>query len=784
MKKSLHKGLCLILLFTFILSGCAKQKHELKPNPLPNPSQEIEISNTPLAEMPFDVQVNPENFSLSFKVENHLIPVSEEIENRTVTDYQKNGNTVSWRYPDDEIHVSLTQIQDYLSVEITSENDNNNSFTWPNISSDTYYFPFGEGKRVPAKDVNWQTYLNGQEFNALEQLSMPFWISSYEDYNLLFIMENPYRTKINFSLDSMLAFSVSHEYPAIDNNKTNRFRIYLTDTNPVSAAKLYKNYVIECGNFKTLEQKAASNPNIRKLYGAPFIYLWGEFIISEEDIDWQAFRQAISSPIMDYLQTFSSSVETGNEYLSIINEIKNQDYIAAYQKNVICNYISQLLKQDGFWNPSIFSQSSSKLDKLLTQGYENLSESEKIQVHKYALSENLPMVFVDAEKWMNSSTVNLIHELKEAGIDTAWIGLNSWEQAYAKPELVKVATEQDYLIASYDSYHSIHEPGNEQWITAKFDDTSLYNEATVMNKEGKYESGFQNVGRKLNPTLSLPAVKNRMETIMSNQLSFNSWFIDCDATGEIYDDYTPSHITTQEEDLLARLERMSYIRDQYNFVIGSEGGNDFSASDIAFAHGIELQSFSWIDDDMKINKESPFYIGKYYNPKGGVAEHFSKRIPLKEQYYAVFVNPSYDIPLFKLVYNESVITSYHWDWSTFKIQEATQERMVREVLYNVPPLYHLDADEWENYKEDITNHQSVWSNFSKQAILREMTDFQYVEEDGSVQKTVFGQDLSAVANFCNSAYQYNDIEIPAYSILLQMDGSNTIYTPSISENHL
>ena len=77
--------------------------------------------------------------------------------------------------------------------------------------------------------------------------------------------------------------------------------------------------------------------------------------------------------------------------------------------------------------------------------------------------------------------------------------------------------------------------------------------------------------------------------------------IDCDATGEIYDDYTPSHITTQEEDLAARLERMSYIRDQYHLVIGSEGGNDFAASDIAYAHGIEM----WIRDSLR---RMVFYI--------------------------------------------------------------------------------------------------------------------------------------------------------------------------------
>lgn len=50
----------------------------------------------------------------------------------------------------------------------------------------------------------------------------------------------------------------------------------------------------------------------------------------------------------------------------------------------------------------------------------------------------------------------------------------------------------------------------------------------------------------------------------------NSWFIDCDATGEIFDDYTPSRITNQQQDLEARLKRMAWIRDSFNLVVGSE----------------------------------------------------------------------------------------------------------------------------------------------------------------------------------------------------------------------
>lgn len=82
------------------------------------------------------------------------------------------------------------------------------------------------------------------------------------------------------------------------------------------------------------------------------------------------------------------------------------------------------------------------------------------------------------------------------------------------------------------------------------------------------------------------------------------------------------------------------------------------------------------------------------------------------------MNPQYDIPLFKLVYNDSVIISTHWNWSTFKIHEKTQDRMILEVLYNVSPPYHLDDEQWNEYKEDITAHNKIWSTFSKQFSIK------------------------------------------------------------------
>lgn len=773
----IEKCSCLILAVSF-LAGCAPgSKVTLPTYGQGHGLEETSAASVVLDSKTMDYEINPEDFTLSIQNEYSSVVASLPGEKRVVDHFVKEGEETRWEYPEDQIAVTVVPEKDYLSVTVTSMTKEDNEFRWPNISAESYYMPLGEGKRIPGNDENWRDYLGGQEFTVLEQFSMPFWAAAEGDTAVLYIMENPYRSDLVFSEDGPISFSLVHQYPAIDVEKENRFRIYLTENNPVSAAKIYREYVNEKGRFKTLEQKAAQNPNIKKLYGAPHIYLWGERLIAPEDIQWPEFRKAMDSPVMKRVMELSKTMEGGEEISRELAGIATQEYVGSYQKELVCRTLSDLMRRADFYDPQIFPQTDEQMLRLLERGAASLNESELMQLNKHALAANLPGVFQPVEDWMNSNTVDLMTDLKQAGIDQAWIGLNSWEQAYAKPELVETAEKQGYLISSYDSYHSIHKPGEEQWITAKFPDKTLYESAAVTKKNGEKESGFQGVGRKLNPTLAMTAVEQRMKEIMSGGFPFNSWFIDCDATGEIYDDYTPEHTTTQQEDLKARLDRMAMIRDKYQLVVGSEGGNDFAADTIAFAHGIELKSFSWMDEDMKSKKDSEYFIGAYYNPTGGVAEHFSKQIPVKDEYKTIFVDPRYDVPLFKLVYNDSVITSYHWDWSTFKIAGEVEDRMLREVLYNTPPLYHLDRTEWEKYKTPIADHTKVWSQFSQKAVLEEMTDFKYLKEDGSVQMTSYGEKLSAVANFSDEPFTYANTEIAAHSVLITEDGKSINYKP-------
>ena len=75
--------------------------------------------------------------------------------------------------------------------------------------------------------------------------------------------------------------------------------------------------------------------------------------------------------------------------------------------------------------------------------------------------------------------------MKDSGISNLLINFDDWRIGFVKPEFVKNANEYGYLIGTYESYHSIHKPGEEQWLTAAFDDVTLFDDATVMDKNGK-----------------------------------------------------------------------------------------------------------------------------------------------------------------------------------------------------------------------------------------------------------------------------------------------------------
>ncbi|NQF16173.1 glycoside hydrolase [Brevibacillus sp. HB1.3] len=763
MKRSPIFLIAFVLLLQFVV-GCESNKAT------------EQLQSKQHADFTFDVK--PDTFEVFVERDGMKESASEPMPARKVTNVQKGEQEIAWSYPDDQLDVSIKKKEDYLQITLTSTGAE--SFSWPTVKGAGYMVPLGEGKWIPANDSKWKSFLKEESLSFAESFSMRFFAVNKSKYTLMYVVDNLFNNTVDFVVDPTIGFTFSHEFPKINPDKTYGFRLYVTDNDPVSVAGVYKQYVKEQGGLLTLAEKAKANPNIEKLYGAPHFYLWNKSFLSVNDVKWNALKTKLNASFIGALEKILASNEVdGKESIQQFREIQKQDYVADYQKKALLSGLNYALRSREFYNPQRFPHVDEEVKRSFGKGIDTLTESQLYDMNKKVLKSVLQDVVPPVEQWGNEDSTDLLKEMKAAGIDRAWIGLPDWTAAYMKPAFIQKANETGYLIASYDSYHSIHQEENPDWNTAIFKDKSLYENATISKKNGEKKAGFLQQGRLLNPTLSLPSVKQRMDEIMSNDVAFNSWFIDVDAAGDFNDDYSPQHTTTEAEDLKAKLARMDYIRDEKKLVIGSETGNDFASRSIAFAHGIETPVIKWADPDMRKNKQSPYYVGGYWSPAGEVPERYAKQVPIKEEYRHVYIDPAYSLPLYKLVYNHAVITSHHWEWGSLKIKDEVGTRMLKELLYNVPPLYHLDKKMWDTNQALITNYLKVWSPFHKKAVQQEMTDYRVLSEDRLVQKSVYGEDLQVIANFSEQDFTYEGQVVKARSALI-MNGNDkqTFFAPA------
>ncbi|EOH97545.1 glycoside hydrolase [Enterococcus pallens] len=723
-----------------------------------------------------DFAIDPATFQLKLTAKDHQFTFGGN-QPEAVANVKKNKNRISWEYPEKGLHVAVTKQDDHLQVKVTPQSEKAEVIEFPKIQGDHYYLPIGEGKSIPADNASWQSYFQeNNELDLNESFSMSFLAAAQKDTAATVIMENNFNQELDEDSETpKLDFQLKTNLNRFNRKQAQTYDIYLSENNPVAVAKLYQKNRIEKNQFTSLAEKAKTTPDVNKLIGAPHIYFWQSRILTTEDVNWQKLQkedhQKLFQQVGDLLAEHS---EDGREEFDQAIAALQQGEAYKYEKNTILTGLNTVLAYPDFYNPEVFPTLDQKDQNYLKSVKTEMPTERSFSINKQLLKEELADSTKPLEQWGQQTSTNVIQEMKKSGIEHAWVGLANWNEGLINPAFVQTAKKDDYLIGPYDSYQSIHETPSLDWNTAGFkDNPDVYNNKTIMKPSGEYVSGFLGKGRKVNQTLIPDEWHYRLKQVASKEVPFNTWFLDTDAAGEIYNDFNPKHPTSINEDVKARLKRADGLADN-GMVVGSETGNDYFNQGMVFAHGLETPVIAWSDPDMRENKESPYYVGGYASLSDGIPERYSKQVPIKEEYKATTIDPEYSVPLYKLVYNESVITTHHWEWDSYKIQDEVQNRRLKEYLYNVPPLLHLDAATWQKRKQDIVANTKHWQAFQTAAINQEMTDFTYLTEDKLVQETKYGDDLSVIANFSDQVQQVKDTSLQPHTALITNHGKQTV----------
>jgi hypothetical protein len=353
--------------------------------------------------------------------------------------------------------------------------------------------------------------------------------------------------------------------------------------------------------------------------------------------------------------------------------------------------------------------------------------------------------------WGDGNSVEALERLQSLGFKRMML---IYDQDHVSADearkLIRTAESMGFVIGPYDSFANAQPFQTADGVASKWDD-SLYPMGCIIKWDGATKTGFGGRGCELSSqALKLAEPKkhyliNRINKYSS--IGANGYFLDCDGFGDLWDDFSPEHSMTPVLDQKNRLERMHLISSQFGLILGTESAAGWSTSVIHFSHGTQTI-------------QSPLLWKLISNPKsiGGWGPSQRPDILFKEiDLDADLTKMSFDaasrLPLYEVVFHDSVISLDRWEFSPVKIKNLAQERDLLRLLYGAPSLWNFDLKEIDKYSARLKKYNAFFYPIHSLIGDRALTQFDWLTEDRLVQRVHFENVMELTANFSEKTWK-------------------------------
>ena len=155
---------------------------------------------------------------------------------------------------------------------------------------------------------------------------------------------------------------------------------------------------------------------------------------------------------------------------------------------------------------------------------------------------------------------------------------------------------------------------------------------------------------------------------------------------------------------------------------------------------------------------------------------FFKPVPIKEPYRRIHFDPASRLPLYQAVFHGSVITTHHWLYDSLKLSNVRAANELTQLLYNVPPLYHLSAATLAQRLPLMARQDVFFRPLHERLAKQALTGFEWLSDDRRVQQTTFADGTRLLANFDQAAREVRGLTLPGESLtVLLPDGTVSHY---------
>ncbi len=733
------------------------------------------------------VEVNPANLSVHCTDSSgNRIRLSGALPARGIVQSLEQGPThLRWKIAELGLEARLALQDRTWSLRLMASQTG--ELEWPLVSTESklhsLIIPRCEGVLVPIDDSEWVTELVSEGWTRVaEGWSMPFVGFDFGESTATLIVATPFNTEFQYArTPAGLSVDFRHRFTRLDKDKGYGVVLQFGGESPVEPARLYRQWLRDQGGWVSFADKIQTVPRAERLAGALHAYLWEAGYLHRTNVrDWVLFGKklqlalasAVPSPLRRVHSLLSDPAKAAVLRLSEGSKQGQDEELITRELNLLID--STALYQRESW---MSAKLPGEIGRHLRGGLDRATLAERCQVNAALIQAAFTSGELEkTETWGDGISVRMLKDLQTAGIDRACLILNDLQAGDRRPEVAGKANEMGYLYAPYDSYHSIHAPSEpDTWLTAQFDAAALEN-GPIVRADGTKEPGFRSKGFKFSPRVARPYVERRVTTRMVLS-PYSAWFVDCDGTGESYDNYSELFPATEGADFAARMDRLQWISRTLRIPVGSETGSGLAAGVLHFAHGMMTPPLAWRDDDFK-DRSSPYWMGGYHPPEAPTL--FFRPAALKPSTRKFHFDPQYRLPLYQVVFHDSVVTTHHWTSPSLKFADVQQSVALLEQLYNIPPLYHLNRDTWMANSKRIVERHRFFSPLHRELAQHAMTDFKWLTTDRGVQMTTFANGTRIVANFRDRAWQSEDMKwrVPPNSVSARRaKGAPIILTP-------
>lgn len=681
----------------------------------------VALAGTVLQNALWRVELDPATLAIRVTPSGQpTIQASSGVAARAVIQLAHSDQQADWQWDDGAFRVSATLEQRDLALSIRAREPGEIPILQQPASAlgKGFMWPLAEGHYVPADNAVWKTFLLEQgDLNTTQDLSLPLWGVDHGTFTLNWLLTNPYNNRLRWQQDR--ALSLAHEFTSLDPGAPMTLRLHLGDGDPLAGAKRYRQWLVEQGRYEPLADKLRQTPEAQKLLGASHIYLWGNDLLALEDVlDWPLLLKRLRGhELKGLLDKESAKV------------LAQASALNRYEQTVLLRGLNAAINKKARQSWQIAEPDMARL----AARYGEL-RSELAVDFAGALSEN-------PSAWGNPVT----QSLSNAGLPRVVLTLGEgWEGGLWHPEAIRAGVDAGFLVAPYDSYETaLSATENPDWTTAHLG-SNAYRDCAIVLKGGKLKTGFQQSGYYTDPRCVRSLLEARVQAVQA-KAGFNAWFLDVYAASMVFDSYRDNAPMTQAQNAEGNIDASRWINTALKLPAGSEDGNAITAQGILFAHGMQTPVMGWGDHAMTKDKQSPYYVGDWFPPEQPAV--FFKPVPLKEPFRTVYFEPTMRLPLYQAVFHGSVITTHHWLFDSLKLSNVQVENELTQLLYNVPPLYHLSAATLKPRLPLIQRQDAFFRPLHQRLATQELTGFRWLTADRLVQESTFADGTRLVANF-------------------------------------